>query len=205
MTAIALHLPRRPVLADRLAATHLHTIALVVGGALLTAVASQIRIPLGFTPVPVNGLTFAALFIGGALGMRRGVAAVGLFWVLGAVGLPFYAGASGGWQHATGATGGYLLGAVVAAGLVGAVAERGGDRRMATSVAIMIVANIVLIWVPGTLWLAHSLDIAVLGGAGSAFALGIEPFIIGDTVKMVLAGACLPLGWRLAGRFRPEA
>lgn len=199
MTAVSLHLPRRAVLADLLPATRLRTVALVIGGALLTAAASQLRIPLGFTPVPVNGLTFAVLFVGGAYGSRRGIASVGLFWALGAIGLPFYAGASGGWEHATGATGGYLVGAVAAAGLVGLVAERGGDRHVVTSVAAMIVANVVLIWVPGTLWLAHVLGIPVFGGEGSAFALGIAPFVIGDILKVVLAGSLLPLGWRLAG------
>lgn len=199
LTATSIHLPRTAVLADLLPATRVRTIALVVGGALLTAAASQLRIPLGFTPVPVTGLTFAALFVGGALGMRRGMAAVGLFWALGALGLPFYAGASGGWDQATGATGGYLLGSVVAAGLIGAVAERGGDRKVVTSVAAMAAANVLLIWVPGTLWLAHVLGTPVFGGATSAFALGIQPFVIGDVLKMVLAGSLLPLGWRMAG------
>src|SRR5690606_5580372 len=116
-------LERRPVLADRLPAVQATTAALVVGGALLTAVASQVRIPLGFTPVPINGLTFAALLVGGALGARRGAASIGLFWLLGAVGLPFFQAGNGGWDYAVGATGGYLVGSVLAAAAVGWLAE----------------------------------------------------------------------------------
>lgn len=193
-------LSRPVVLADLLPRTKLHTAALVIGGALLTAAASQVQIPLGFTPVPVNGLTFAALLVGGALGARRGIAAVGLFWVLGAIGLPFYAGGTGGWSHATGATAGYLAGAVLAAGVVGMVAERGGDRRIATSVATMLAVNVALIWIPGTIWLAHVVGVPILGAAPSGFSMGIEPFIAGDLTKLALAGLLLPVGWRIAGR-----
>src|SRR5699024_5399538 len=111
--------PSRPVLADRLAITRDRTALLVVGGALFVALCSQIQVTLGFTPVPINGLTFAAMVVGGALGLRRGVAAMGLFWIAGLAGLPFYAGGESGWTTATGATGGYLLGAIAAAALLG--------------------------------------------------------------------------------------
>lgn len=197
MTAVLA--PSRPVLADRFSSTRVRSASLVVGGALFVALCSQVTIPLGFTPVPINGLTFASMVVGGALGLRRGVAAMGLFWFAGLAGLPFYAGGGHGWEVAGGATGGYLIGAIAAAALMGAIAERGGDRRIVSSVAAMLIANAVLIYVPGTLWLARVLDAPVLGGADSAWALGVAPFMVGDAFKLVLAGLVLPAAWRLLG------
>ena len=78
---------------------------LVLGGALFTALSAQIVVHLGFTPVPLTGQTFAVLSIGSALGARRAMASQVVYWLLGAIGLPFYANASGGWEKASGATG----------------------------------------------------------------------------------------------------
>ncbi|HTO01099.1 MAG TPA: biotin transporter BioY [Microthrixaceae bacterium] len=200
MTSSATPISQPNVLADLLPAGVLprawvRTAALVIGGALLVALASQVKIPLGFTPVPINGLTFATLIVGGALGARRGVAALSLFWILGVIGLPFFQSGNSGWTYATGATGGYLIGSVLAAMVVGAVAERGGDRRVLTSVTTMLAVNVVLIWGLGTLWLSHVLGVPVFGGAKSGFAMGIQPFIAGDIFKVVLAGLLLPATW----------
>ncbi|MHB1089804.1 MAG: biotin transporter BioY, partial [Ilumatobacteraceae bacterium] len=93
--------------------------ALVVGFALLTALAAQIEIPLGFTPVPLTGQTFAVLLAGAALGLRRGALSQLVYWASGLVGLPFYSGGKSGWQVGTGATMGYLVGFIVAAGAIG--------------------------------------------------------------------------------------
>src|SRR5699024_5068860 len=110
MTAVLA--PTRPVLADRLGRTRTIDATLVIGGALFVALCSQVQVPLGFTPVPINGLTFASMVVGGALGLRRGTTAMGLFWLAGLAGLPFYAGGEHGWSVASGATGGYLIGAI---------------------------------------------------------------------------------------------
>ncbi|MGB3411033.1 MAG: biotin transporter BioY [Microthrixaceae bacterium] len=200
MTSSVAPISKPNVLVDLLPArilpgTRVRTATLVVGGALLVALASQVKIPLGFTPVPINGLTFATLIVGATLGARRGVAALSLFWILGVIGLPFFQAGNSGWTYATGATGGYLIGSVLAAAVVGAVADRGGDRRVLTSVATMVTVNVVLIWGLGTLWLAHVLGVPVFGGAKSAFALGIQPFIAGDIFKVLLAGLLLPAAW----------
>lgn len=189
------------VLSDLVIDSKVRSAGLVIGGSLLVALASQIRIPLGFTPVPVNGLTFAALIVGAGLGARRAAASMGLWVALGLVGLPFFQGGNTGWTYATGATGGYIVGSLLAAVLVGAIAERGGDRRIVSSVAAMVITNAVLIWGIGTLWLAHVMDVPVFGGAGSAFALGLQPFIVGDLFKVVVAGLALPGAWQLAKRW----
>lgn len=201
MTTSTVAVQQPKVLSDLVAESKVRTAGLVIGGSLLVALASQIRIPLGFTPVPINGLTFAALIVGAGLGARRAAASLGLWVALGLVGLPFFQGGNTGWSYATGATGGYIVGSVLAAVVVGAVAERGGDRRVVTSVVTMVVANAVLIWGIGTLWLAHVLGVPVFGGPKSAFALGIQPFIAGDLFKVVLAGVLLPGAWKLVNRW----
>lgn len=187
----------RAVLVDLIPAVRWRTLALVAGGVLLLAAASQIRIPLGFTPVPINGGTFAVMVIGAAYGATRAGATVGAYLAAGLVGAPFFADAQSGWTYATGATGGYLVGYLVAAVLLGLLAERGGDRQVWTAVPAMLAAT-AAIYVLGALWLAHVLGVPVLGSDRSAWTLGIRPFLVGDAVKLVLAGLVLPTAWKLA-------
>lgn len=168
--------------------------ALVVGFALLTALMAQVRLPLPFTPVPVTGQTFAVLLSGAALGWRLGVASQGLYVALGTLGLPFYAGGNSGWEYATGPTGGYLVGFVAAAFVVGHLAERRQDRTVATAVPAFLTGT-VIIYLFGVSWLAWSLGV----GAVEAMGLGMVPFVVGDLVKVVLAGVALPAAWKLTG------
>lgn len=193
--------PSRLVLADLVAAVRERTALLVIAGALLTAVASQIRIPLGFTPVPINLATFAVVLTGGALGARRGAMSMALYLALGVAGLPFFAGWNGGWTSATGATAGYLVGYLVAAVVVGTAADRGYDRHAAPFLAAVVIAN-VAVYSLGSLWLAHRLDVPVFGGASSAWELGVRPFLAGDAVKMIAASLLFPATWRFVGRTR---
>lgn len=192
-------LTTRPVLADRLVGARVHPAALVVGGALLVAAASQIRIPLGFTPVPINLGTFAVVLVGGALGARRGVMSIGLYLVAGVVGLPFFQGGNGGWTYATGATAGYLVGYLAMAAIVGLAAERRGDRRPGTFLAAIVAANAV-VYVLGASWLAQHLGVPMFGGESSAWELGVRPFLLGDAVKMVAAALLFPAAWHALDR-----
>ena len=169
-------------------------VALVLGGALFTALCAQVTIHLGFTPVPLTGQTFAVLAVGGVLGSRKAMASQVLYWALGAVGLPFYASASGGWSRATGATFGYFVGFVLAAGVIGWFADRRDSRNYVTSLAATALAT-GLIYACGVLWLAHSLNIPVANGETNAIGLGITPFLVGDAIKMALAATVAPLGW----------
>ncbi|HWH35603.1 MAG TPA: biotin transporter BioY [Acidimicrobiales bacterium] len=194
-TASTSPLAGRTTLADLLPRSRARTVALVVGFALLTAAAAQITIALPWTPVPLTGTTFAVLLAGATLGWRAGGASQVLYVGLGAVGLPFYQGGESGWTYATGATGGYLVGFVVAAALVGHLAERGQDRSLATSVPAML-AGTAVIYLFGVVWLGH-----VIGAdAVTALEKGMLPFVIGDGLKLLAAGALLPLAWRLAPR-----
>ena len=180
-------------LADLLPRSRVRTVALVVGFALLTAAAAQVSIPLPWTPVPLTGTTFAVLLAGATLGWKAGTASQLLYNVLALAGLPFYQDANSGWTYATGATGGYLVGFVVAAALVGLLAERHQDRSVVTAVPAML-AGTAVIYLFGVAWLAH-----VLGAdATTALEKGMLPFVIGDAVKLVAAGALLPAAWRVA-------
>jgi biotin transport system substrate-specific component len=173
----------------------------IVGFALFTALAAQFSVSLGFTPVPITGQTFAVLLAGGVLGANRGALSMGLYVALGAIGLPFYADGDGGWTAATGATAGYLVGFVVAAFVVGKMAEHGQDRKLSTSLPAFLAGSLI-IYGFGALWLAYDLDIPLTAAAGdpSAVAFGVAPFLVGDVVKALLAGALLPAAWHLVGR-----
>jgi biotin transport system substrate-specific component len=173
--------------------------ALVVGFALLTAAAAQIKISLGFTPVPLTGQTLAVLLSGAALGMRRGALSQIAYWGMGLVGLPFYAGGQSGWESGTGTTLGYFFGFIVAAAVVGSLAERKHDRQIMSSLSAMALGTVV-IYTSGALWLAHDLGIGVATGETNAIALGVTPFLIGDLVKMVIAGVVTPVVWATVAR-----
>jgi biotin transport system substrate-specific component len=128
---------------------------------------------------------------------------------MGAVGLPFYAGGcsaqgdqwplctGGGWDTATGATAGYLVGFVVAAWIVGKLAERRQDRAVWTAIPAFLFGSVV-IHLFGVPWLAHILDVSW----SRAAELGSYPFIAGDLLKVALAGVLLPVSWRLVGEIR---
>lgn len=173
------------------------TIALVVGFALLTAGAAQITIPLGFTPVPITGQTFAVLLAGAALGSWAGASSQLLYWGMGAVGLPFYADGAGGWTTATGATAGYLAGFIVAAWVVGYLAERRQDRSVATAIPAFLTGS-VIIYLFGVTWLL--VDVDAFTTWEQALNAGLYPFIIGDLIKIALAGLLLPTAWKLVKR-----
>ena len=172
-------------------------VLLVVAGAGFVALAAQIEIHLGFTPVPITLQTFAVLLVGAALGSLLGVAALALYLLAGVIGAPVYAGGEGGWEWIEGATGGYLVGFVLAAGVAGLLAERQWDRRLATAVTALLTGNI-LVYVFGLPWLAHVADL----GWQETFEQGLYPFVVGDLAKLYLAGALLPAAWGLVKRFR---
>jgi biotin transport system substrate-specific component len=136
------------------------------------------------------------LTVGGVLGSRRAVASQALYWALGAIGLPFYANASGGWSRATGSTLGYFFGFVLAAGIVGWYADNKNDRNIVSSLSAMALGT-AIIYFCGAMWLAHSIGVPVASGESNAISLGVAPFLAGDAVKMLLAALVTPVGWAL--------
>ena len=167
----------------------LRDLLLIVGGSLLVALFAQIEIPL--QPVPITGQTFAVLLVGAALGAKRGAAALAVYLVEGIAGLPFFSGGAHGFSHLTGATGGYLIGFIAAAYLIGLLAERGLERSFRTSL-IPFLAGTAIIYAFGVSWLA-----VVLGSLRDAVTLGLLPFLIGDAIKLVAAALALPAAWKL--------
>jgi biotin transport system substrate-specific component len=164
---------------------------LIALGAFFVTMLAQVKIPLPFTPVPLTGQTFAVLLIAAALGSKRGAASMAFYIALGAFGLPVFAGGASGMAYLSGTTLGYLIGFVVAAYIVGLLAERGLERSVQTSLIPFFVGTFI-IYACGVSWLA-----IVLGSFSKALAAGFIPFVIGDVIKLIAAALTLPTAWKL--------
>ena len=195
--ATAAPLPNiRPlVLADVVPGARVRDAVLVVSAALLTAVLAQVAVPVPGSPVPITGQTLAVVLTAAALGPNRGVAGQALYLSLGAVGLPFYSDASGGLEVLAGATGGYLLGFLPAAYLIGLAARHGLDRA-AWKALPLFVAGQAVVFAIGVPWLAFAAGLT----ATQALAAGFYPFILGGLVKAAIAGLLMPGAWHIAKR-----
>jgi biotin transport system substrate-specific component len=174
------------------ARARLRDVTLVVGGAALTGIAAQLVVPVPGSPVPVTGQTFAALLVGTSLGAGRGFLSLALYALVGMAGVPWFAEGTSG---AGGATFGYVLGMLLAATVVGALARRGGDRSMLRTAGTMVIGS-AIIYAVGVPYLAASTPLSLSG----AVAAGLTPFLIGDALKAALAMGALPAAWRLVKR-----
>jgi biotin transport system substrate-specific component len=189
-------------LSERVSARVRH-VFLIVAGALLIALTANFRINLPDNPVPITGQTLAVLLVGGALGFRRGFLATALYVLMGLF-LPVYANNLSGIEvigkldhgHLVlGPRGGYILGFIFAAAVVGRLAELGWDRKLLGAIAAMIVGSMV-IYAIALPWLAASTG----WSASETIAKGLQPFVIGDALKLLLAAALFPLAWWVVGR-----
>lgn len=171
---------------------------LALAGTALLALSARVQVP--FYPVPITMQTFAVLGIGMAYGWRLGGATLLLYLAEGAAGLPVFSKGGGiatfFLDPATGTTAGYLYGFVLAAALVGWLAERGWDRNVATTALAMLIGNVV-IYLPGLLWLG-----AIFTWEKPILEWGLYPFLIGDAFKLALAAAVMPLAWKAVRRWR---
>ncbi len=166
------------------------SVGLVFSFSLLMALAAQISIPVG--PVPITAQTFVVLLTGALLGSRLGAMAMIVYLIEGASGLPFFSGGRGGLLHLLGPTGGYLVSFPAAAFITGAFAENDWDKRFWTAVAAMGIGSL-LIMLSGWAWFSlvtHTPPVI-------AFQLTVLKFIPGDIIKILLAAAALPAGWKL--------
>lgn len=170
--------------------------SLIICGSLLIGLCAHVKVWLPFSPVPVTGQTFAVLMLGALLGSKPGCLAVLAYILEGAAGLPVFA-VGVGTAALLGPTGGYLFGFIPAAYITGRLAEKGWDRRIGTTVLAMIFGNLV-IYTFGLLWLCF-----LTGFSTMVLTLGFYPFIIGDSIKIILAAILLPAGWKLLGYRKP--
>jgi biotin transport system substrate-specific component len=199
------HVSGRAALAETLlpegAARLVSAILLVIGGSMLLAIAAKIQVP--FYPVPMTLQTLAVLGIAATYGSRLAVITVLAYLAQGALGLPVFANTTAaGPAYFMGPTGGYLLGFVVMAFIVGTAADHGWGRSFPKLLGAMLVADVVMLAL-GFAWLAWfaTLSSGTTGlGAASAFGAGVAPFLLGDLLKVVLAAAAVPAVWRLFDR-----
>jgi biotin transport system substrate-specific component len=186
------HTTLADVLSPRQQRSWLLDVVLLVLFSAFVALTAQVEIPLW--PVPLTLQTLGVLFTGAVLGSRRGALALLLYLTEGALGLPVFAGGASGVGYMLGPTGGYLVGFVVAAGVVGWLAQRGWDRRLVWAAVAMVIGN-VIIYVCGVAWLA-----VFLGDLWGALVKGMLLFVVGDLIKIAVAALTLPGGWKLARR-----
>lgn len=191
MTALAHSLGRRSTAGSAL----LTDVALVVLGSAVMAGLAQISFRLPFTPVPISGQTLGVLVVAASLGAWRGAASMLLYLGEGAAGLPVFAeGHSGAVFLTNMPTTGFLWGFVVAAAVVGLLAQLGWDRNVGSAIGAMLVGEVV-VFAFGISWLAHFLGVP----AQEALELGLYPFVLGELLKLLIAAGVLPAAWRLLG------
>lgn len=194
MTTVTTTRPR-PLADALLPRTVAVSTALVVAGALLTAGTAQLSVPLW--PVPITGQTLAVLLVGSALGARRGALSMALYVLLGVVGLPVFADGTAGPGVLVGPSGGYVVGFIAAAAVVGWVAERFGDRRF-TAALLSFVLGTVVTFAVGMVWLAASLGLDLQ----HTLEYGLYPFVVGGVAKALIGAGITSLGWTAALRRR---
>jgi biotin transport system substrate-specific component len=170
-------------------------VALILSGAVLTAIAAQIAIPMW--PVPITGQTFAVLLVGAVLGASRGAISMIAYFSMGAAGLPVFTGMASGVTFGT--TFGYLVGFIAAAAVVGWLAKLNWQKKVTGVLASFMIGNAV-IYLFGLPWLAFALsNLNLASDLSAVLAAGLIPFLIGDAIKMALAAAALPLAWKYLG------
>ena len=187
--------PRTGVLLDPAATSLPRTALLVAGGAALTAALAQVSVPVPGSPVPVSGQTLAVVLTAAALGPVRGAAAQVAYLLAGLAGLPVYADGEGGPAAVLGATGGYVVGFVPAAFLIGLAARRGVDRSVGRAL-LLFAAGQGVVFAVGVPWLALSAGLSASG----ALRAGFYPFLPGGVLKAALGAVLVAGAWRLRAR-----
>jgi biotin transport system substrate-specific component len=181
-------------LSDRIGTTGaMRDLVWVLGSSFVVGMSAQLALRLPWTPVPITLQTSAVFLAGAALGGRRAALAMLAYLLEGAAGLPFFAGGAAGLGHLLGPSGGYLLGFVPAAFVIGSLAERGWDRTPVRALASMLFGSAVL-------FACGLAQLAFFVPRDQLLQAGLVPFIVGDVVKVLAAAGLLPALWKLLGR-----
>ena len=171
----------------------------VVGGIGFISLLAQIAIPVPGSPVPVTGQTLAVLLIGTTYGARLGFITFATYLLAGVAGAPIFApsatAANHGLDRLLGATGGYLVGMLIASLLLGYLADRKADQKFRTSFPALLFGDLI-IFTFGLVWLHASLDLTW----AATFKAGLTPFILGEALKIAITATSLPLVWRKISR-----
>jgi len=175
--------------------TALSNLGLVLGGTAFLAAMAQISIPVPGSPVPVTGQTLAVLLLGTAYGATLGFSTFAFYLLMGIAGAPIFAGGSHGISKVAGATGGYLVGMLLASVVLGALAGRKWDQRIKTVIPTMLIGS-VIIFSFGVTWL----HIYTGQSWAWSFDKGLTPFIFGEFLKIAIASTALPTIWRFAAK-----
>lgn len=159
---------------------------LVLAGSLLVTICAKIQVP---GPIPFTMQTFAVCVVGAALGARRAAASMGIYLFKGWCGLPVFALPFAGPAYFAGDTTGYLVGFVVAAYVIGLMADRGWDRRLPYALAAFSLGHTVILF-SGWMWLALARPL----GAADAFMVGVWPHVFSAVLKAALAAVAVSAG-----------
>ena len=175
--------------------TALANAVLIVSGVFALAILAQIAIPVPGSPVPVTGQTLGVLLIGTAYGSTLGVTTFALYLLAGIAGAPVFANNGFGIDRVIGATGGYLIGMLVATYVVGQLARLRLDQKFLTALPSMLIGTVITFGF-GLVWLQQ------YTGKDWAWTInaGLTPFIVGEVLKIAIAGTSLPIIWRLVNR-----
>ncbi len=167
----------------------------VIGGVAFIAAMAQVSVPVPGSPVPVTGQTLAVLLVGTTYGARLGLTTFATYLFAGIAGAPIFApsatSANHGIDRVMSATGGYLVGMLVASLVLGYLADRKADQKFLTSYPALLLGEVVIFGF-GLTWLHNSLDLSW----SATIAAGFTPFIIGEILKIAIVGTSLPLIWR---------
>lgn len=175
--------------------TALTNAGFVITGVAFLSLLAQIAIPVPGSPVPVTGQTLGVLLLATSYGAKLGTTTFFTYLLAGALGAPVFANGGSGIERIVGATGGYLVGMLLTSALLGYLGGRRWDQKFKTALPAMLIGN-VLTFGFGLLWL-HQYT-----GKDWAWTIsaGFTPFIIGEILKIAIAGTSLPLIWQFVQR-----